>query len=322
MGYKNQKGCKVMKMKLSWKRYCILILMLLFCINLAGCAETMSHGESTEEAQDGGVEQQLKLSVTADASAGVTVIPPEKTGGNFERDIRYEDVTDVRIEIDGERMKLEDALAGGMLSEEEIFCFARLDAKNGFCQEKYESRNGLTHFTYHYPEFDLRILYDVYETPDGQQHLISDLAIYRPGTTNGAYVDFYDDETGHRLDREDWGIELELMEVSATGMTICCKQSGGQQIGELEVEGYHLADADGFIETLDASAHIPNLGVMLQMDGETLLTMDWTDVYGELPSGEYLVGIHVYDKFAESQVHPLMTDYHDWQVYDFVVEIP
>ena len=97
-----------MKMKLSWKRYCILILMLLFCINLAGCAETMSHGESTEEAQDGGVEQQLKLSVTADASAGVTVIPPEKTGGNFERDIRYEDVTDVRIEIDGERMKLED----------------------------------------------------------------------------------------------------------------------------------------------------------------------------------------------------------------------
>ena len=89
-----------------------------------------------------------------------------------------------------------------------------------------------------------------------------------------------------------------------------------------DTEGYHLADADGFIETLDASAHIPNLSVMLQRDGETLLTMDWTDVYGELPSGEYLVGIHVYDKFTESQVHPLMTDYHDWQVYDFVVEIP
>ena len=284
----------------------------------ASPAESVSAGEVVG---DGVSEPLLKITVEPDSEAA-TNLSSEETGGNFNRNVQYRGVKNVTVEIDGQTCALEDALCKGLLSEEELFYLARADARNGFCEEIQESYHGLTHFTYCYPKYNLRIIYDIYETPDGQQHLISDLCVYAPKINLSSYVDFYDDETGYRLDREDWGIEVEITEVISTGMSLICTQSGGQQIGELRTTGYMLANEEGFVTGLDGSAHIPSYDAPLQMDETTQLTLDWADIYGELPSGEYRLGLHVIDEFDKSQVHPLMVDYHDWQIYELRFTIP
>ena len=244
-----------------------------------------------------------------------------------EQDIRYSGLTDVLIEIGGEQRKLEDALRDGAITEEEIFCYARMDASAGFCEERCVSRHGLSHFTYHYPECSLRIIYDIYETPDGKQHLISDLFLYPPDTHNmGPYTNFFYKGTNQRLDREDWGLTLEVTEVQATGATVTCTQSGGQQIGQLDISAFMIGSAESgewlLLPTLDFSGEMPGCDQAVRMEGSFRFRLDWSEAYGELPSGEYDIVFLVHDRFDETQVHPLMEDYTDSQTYELHILVP
>ena len=58
------------------------------------------------------------------------------------------------------------------------------------------------------------------------------------------------------------------------------------------------------------------------MEGAAEIQLDWADIYGELPSGEYEIWLYIQDIFDESQVHPLMQDYHDMQIYPVEFSIP
>lgn len=299
----------------------VFTLLLILSLLLTGCST--ANPEATETAPVVAAGPNLNISLVSDLSVETTRFSEEDLNGNFTHGLSYHNVTDVTIELDGAVLALEEAFQTGALTEEEIFTFARQDAKQGFCVEEFKSRNGLTHFTYRYPNYNLRLIYDVYETPDGQQHLICDMAIYPPsGVILGEYLDFYDEETGERLDREDWGLTLEAAQVSATGITINCTQSGGQQVGELRTSYFLLAHANSFVQRLSGSAEIPSFDFAFQMDGTTQLQLDWTDSYGTLPSGDYVLWLYVNDIFDESQLHPLMRDYHDLQIYPVEFSIP
>jgi len=244
-----------------------------------------------------------------------------------EQYIHYSGLTDVLIEIGGEQRKLEDALRDGAITEEEIFCYARMDARAGFCEERCVSKHGLSNFTYHYPEFSLRIIYDIYETPDGKQHLISDLALYPPDTYNiGPYTYFFYKGTNQRLDREDWGLTLEVTEVQSTGATVTCTQSGGQQIGQLEILAFMIGSADSrgwrSLPTLGSPGEMPGCDQAVRMEGSFRFHLDWSEAYGEVPSGEYDIVFLVLDRFDETQVHPLMEDYTDYQSYELRILVP
>lgn len=266
--------------------------------------------------------QMLTISVCPAPNAGATNISPTDLGGNYNSTITYYNVCDVNISIDKKRLTLEDAICQGLISIDEIFAYARIDARNGFCQESFNSINGLTHFTYRYPEFDLRIIYDVYETPDGQQHLINDFGIYEPFThVFSTYTD-EDNKYNYALDREDWGLTFTVTHPSFTGISVHCRQSGGQQIGQLKISWYSIRNQNGFVPNLEGTEKSPSLEQLVKMDGETAFTINWQDHYGELPSGNYQITFHVLDEFDESQVHPLMRDYHDWQYYILEFTIP
>jgi len=299
----------------------VFTLLLILSFLLTGCST--ANPEATETAPVEAAVPRLNISLVSDMSIGTTRFSKEELNGNFSHGLDYRNVTDVTIALDGAVLALEEALKSGALTEEEIFAFARLDAKQGFCTEEFKSKNGLTHFTYRYPDYNLRLIHDVYETPDGQQHLICHMAIYPPsGVILGEYLDFYDEETGERLDREDWGLTLEAAQVSGTGITIHCTQSGGQQIGVLHVFDFVLTDTDRFVSGLNGSAEMPGCDFDLQMDGTTEIQLDWADIYGELPSGEYEIWLYIQDFFDESQVYPLMRDYHDMQIYPVAFSIP
>ena len=303
-------------------------ILFIFVLALLGLFVTLRIGynigsnnsqTSSQESTTITTAQTLNMKVCVDSEA-LSSFHSEETGGNFPYGVKYHRTNDVTIDLNGVNMKLEDALHDNLITEEDIFYYARKDAKNGFCEQTVESNHGVSHFTFAYPEFNLRLIYDVFEAPDGEQHLISDMSIYIPyidhiGYTLGAYTDFRDPETGVYLNREDWGLEFEVIEASSTGISLTCTQSGGQQIGALFIDGYEPGSEMFIVERLDGNPYVGEYTLDIQMEGSTEISIDWNDVYGELPGGEYQLNLHIFDKFTEDQVHPLMDDFHDWQVY-------
>ena len=60
----------------------------------------------------------------------------------------------------------------------------------------------------------------------------------------------------------------------------------------------------------------------LSSNGTTHFSIDWTDIYGTLSPGEYVIRVIVKDIYEESQVHRLMRNFYDVQHYEisFTVE--
>ena len=105
-------------------------------------------------------------------------------------------------------------------------------------------------------------------------------------------------------------------------MTIRCTHSGGQQIGQLEATGYCLSSNGLFLLLNDGFEFSPPMdNVVLKEDDVTEFTLDWTEPYGQLSSGEYRIMLYVHDVYDESQKHPLMRNFYDTQIYnlDFTV---
>ena len=126
---------------------------------------------------------------------------------------------------------------------------------------------------------------------------------------------FADPETGRFLNEEDWGLTFELSNVTSHGVTVTCTQSGGQQIGQLKINNYHVVVPGDWTDIQDCE-------VELTMDGTCQFTIDWSKCYGELPSGTYYLMLSVYDIYDESQLHPFMDNFQDWQLHDIEFTIP
>lgn len=265
--------------------------------------------------------RKLNISAIVDYKIGFTNIKFKNSGDNFIGDISYYNLTDVSVNILQDSVDLEDAILEGLISLEEIFAYARLDAKAGFCSEKHESKNGLTAFIYEYPEYTLELTYDVYETPDAKQHLINDMKLYAKGSD--IHTLYTDDKTGERIDKEDWGLHFEIEQIDSTSIILICSQSGGQQIGELEIESFNIIHAENweYIPKLDPINSLFN-PIAINMNSSTHFPIDWIDFYGSLESGNYYIILQIKDLYALDDVHPLTQNYYDTQYYQIPFSIP
>lgn len=301
-------------------------LLLATVLLLSGCTSPHQSSqpaiESTQAAQPEASFRHLDLSLQQEEK-GSQLFHPDELGGNFLHNMQYRRVKDVTITIDGEMLPLETALAQGKANEEDILYLARQDARAGLCETEAVSLRGVTNFYFHYPEYSLKIIHDIQETPDGGQYLISELLIYAPGMEMGPTTHFFDPETDEYLDLEDWGLEFEVQRVSPTGITLACTQSGGQQIGNLVINYYYLAEKSGtFWEKAEEMEGAPFDEVSVNMDGATTVTIDWTQWYGELPGGEYVLLLDIDDRFEPEQVPPLTVDFHKRQLYPVSFTVP
>lgn len=104
---------------------------------------------------------------------------PEEIGNNFNQGMSYCGVSDVYIYLNRTSERLEDALKNGDITEEEIFFRARQDAREGHCQETFETNHSVSFYTYHYPTYDLRLTYDVFNSPNGKSYPISQMLLFR-----------------------------------------------------------------------------------------------------------------------------------------------
>ena len=306
---------------------CLLVLSAFFLGRSLGLGETAP--------EDGLSKRNLRLSATTDRNEPDKVIPLAQ--GNFP-EAHYWSVKDVTVQLDGTRMPLEDALREGLVTVDDVIASAREDAAVGRCKESSQSKNGLAVFRYHYPAFNLQSLYDIYETHDGWRHRITDFYVYGIGRDPG-YSIGWDEETGDPIDYEDWGLTFTVIQLSPSGVTLECAQSGGQQFGRLNVAGLMLSrknpDTQDWerVEPLDASigADIykayseitPKPEDDLAMGGAKELTYDLEAMFGRLTAGEYKISLKIVDCYDEADVPPLSRNFYDVQWYtvkEFTVE--
>ncbi len=94
----------------------------------------------------------------------------------------------------------------------------------------------------------------------------------------------------------DWGIHLSAEDVSPTGLTLICKQSGGTVTGELSTGSYYQLHVlrDG---TWKPAPTLPQEydvvwtaeAWIIPLNGETQWEINWEWLYGELAPGTYRV---------------------------------
>lgn len=280
----------------------------------------------TQRISQNSIQQHLTISATKETEPGFYIhIPSEELGGNYSEDLVYFGFSNVQIDLNGTLHPLETAIRDGLISMEEIFAHARIDARNGFCQETSETNHGLTHFTYQYPdtEFKLRLTYDIYETPDGQSHLINEFLLL---DTNASSTDnYHNEETGMLLDFENWGLDFEIISTSPNGITLRCTQSGGQQFGMLYPESYTLSrviqqneqDTLSYLTRVRLESTAP-----ISSNDSSQITIDWPEEISELAPGRYSMCLYIKDVYDISAVHPLMENFHDIQGYWIAFDIP
>lgn len=254
--------------------------------------------------------QRLNIIAIQDKSAPPVNVSMDEIDPGNQASLTYFDLKEVSLKTAQGEKPLETAIQDGDISVEEIFAYARLDARNGFCTEHKSSLHGLTHFIYVYPQYKLYAAYDLYETPDGKQNLINELVF----TSRNSNLNFnYED-----LDQEDWGLTFAVSQVDGNSVTIDCTQKDGQQAGTLILDCCHIyledysevKTAKNITETEDFQPKIP-----LPMNASDSFTIRWENLYGTLPKGKYRMDLHVQDEYDKNKLHPLQDKFYDSQRY-------
>lgn len=288
------------------KEKLILLLSLIFVPIIAVFATKHHFSSPIEE-----VSTRLSISTEYDEDAYFNTEIPLFDGTNLL--LCYDGLTNVTVSLNETSVNLEDALRDGGISLGQILSIAQLDTQASICTTRWNSRNGLAHFCYSYPGFDLWITNDIYETPDGHQHLIRDITLAQPGS-DVTFV--YND-----LDQEDWGIAFSVADASPSEITLNYTQSGGQQIGQLMTCGYQISNLDRnlAVQELDSSNLQEQMPISMNSQGS--LTLDIETHFGLLPAGEYGMYLYILDQYEETNVPPLTRNYHDMQCYwiEFII---
>jgi hypothetical protein len=90
----------------------------------------------------------------------------------------------------------------------------------------------------------------------------------------------------------DWGITLDVKDISPTGLTLVITQSGGNPSGRLEYGArYYLMRFNGETWEDACLAEIlwDDIAYTVRMNTSTELAIEWERFYGSLPAGQYRI---------------------------------
>lgn len=251
-----------------------------------------------------------------DIEKNYQVLGPARVDNQYGGNISYEDVTNVCVVINGEAIPLEQAVKEQKCSIEELVAYAQVDARNGLCTEGECTYNGLTKFTYTYPEYMLIVVHDVYETPGGINYIIDDFTVTTPKELTPIPIGYTDMRTGAYLDLEDWGITFTPAQVTESGIVIETAQQDGQNFGDLYLTDFYLVSEPDqtFLRETMADVYIP-----VTMGGSGSIQLDWNQA---MPAGDYTLVVRLEEVYDKADVPSLMRNYHDTQQYLIPITIP
>lgn len=97
--------------------------------------------------------------------------------------------------------------------------------------------------------------------------------------------------------RYDWGITLKAENVTPTGLTLVCTQSGGEDLAELETGSFFVVQKKKSSKWKDVDYIVKKDEIGWTMEAYTVpkektdtYDVDWEWLYGKLPSGDYRIG--------------------------------
>lgn len=102
--------------------------------------------------------------------------------------------------------------------------------------------------------------------------------------------------------QDEWGIELQALDVSSTGMTLACVQSGGSAAGDLQTGSSFVIEqfVDGEWMPVNTVQGILDWAWtleawMIRRDSTTQWEVNWDFLYGELDPGTYRISKVIMD---------------------------
>lgn len=314
-------------MKHSLSILCLVLSLALFC---AGCGQPVQNASgTTPDSAELGAGSSAAPTEKSQLPDDGRVMPlrctlseknytftPEDLGGNFDGNLYYRGL-EISIALDGRELPLEEAIREGSYTVEQLVADAQVDARKQICTEETRTINGLTQFHYTYRDvFNIDVINDIYQTPDGQEHLYRKVTINKNGPAYNPDRDFAsvivseEDPTLH-IDREDWGLTLEAEDITGSGMVLKTTQSGGQQAGTLELFDCWIFGNDTVVSWSNSSFPVSPIS----MDGSGRIQLSWADTV--LTPGRYLIRLWIRDNYDPETIHPLIQKFHDWQAYQF-----
>lgn len=94
-----------------------------------------------------------------------------------------------------------------------------------------------------------------------------------------------------------WGVVLEVNNVTAKGLTIVFNHSGGENVAELSTGSYYVIQKSEEAGWVDVEYLPQEYEVawtaearILQKEGTTQWDINWEWLYGKLPAGKYRIG--------------------------------
>ena len=95
----------------------------------------------------------------------------------------------------------------------------------------------------------------------------------------------------------EWGVVLEAQNVTPSGLTIVCNQSGGENVSELSTGSFYViqkleeagwTDLEYLPQEYDIAWN--SIAYIIQKEGTTTWDVNWEWLYGVLPAGKYRIG--------------------------------
>lgn len=136
-------------------------------------------------------------------------------------------------------------------------------------------------------------------------------------------IDIYMNEKWIRFEKEatdTWGIQLSVTKITSLGLTLLCNQSGGQPTGDLQTGSPYWLEAQidnqwVSVETLPSEYERAwtEEAWIIPMNDSTEWEVNWIELYGELPAGNYRIGKEIMD-FRGSGDYDTNTYYANFKV--------
>lgn len=292
---------------------------ILFCILFIIC----SYAFPMSTAHDHSKGQKLHLYVKAEDDTSFVNISAEDIGEGYTNGITYYGCSEVKIDLSGKNSDLISAIQESLITPEEIVAYAQIDARNGFCKMKYQSKLGYAHYAYCYDDFEIVSTYDIFEAPDGSLYPLNELFIGISGFyENTTFGTPFVEQNGQliSLAREDWGITFEVIGATPSGITIRYNLGNGQYLGDLCIIEFELLSVQNsdkrelYVRQDNGKVKTPISINLTQGTGE--FTIDWSSGYGKISEGQHSIRLYIRDIYKE--IPDLMKNYLDEQSYEIL----
>lgn len=124
---------------------------------------------------------------------------------------------------------------------------------------------------------------------------------------------------GYPRAENNLGVQLSVTNVTPTGLTLICNQSGGEPTGELQTGMTYFLEqeVDGAWQTVEPvdSMDWDDVALIIEKDGKTEWNIGWSLLYGELPAGKYRIGKEIMD-FRAANDYDICTSYAEFEIIE------